>query len=207
MTVLEIVYEDESVLVVIKPAGVLSQPGKTVDGSLDTAVKEYLSNYDGPTLVHRLDMDTSGLMVFARDKPSHLNLHKQFEKRLIQKRYTAVLENEPIGIGGQIRLPLRLDLPNRPKQIVCRDTGKLSVTSWYKCSHDLTRIRLFPSTGRTHQLRVVSADKRGLGAAIVGDRLYGVVQNQQRLLLHADTLGFSHPVCAKPMTFFNAAPF
>lgn len=203
---LDIVFEDHSILVINKPTGVLSQPGKTMDGSVDTAVKQYIDQYDGPTLVHRLDMDTSGLMVFAKNVESHRCLHQQFERRLIQKRYTAVLVNVPTGLGGRIELPLMPDYVNRPRQKVAAE-GKLSITTWQKIVAGGNRIHLYPLTGRTHQLRVVAASNRGLSSAILGDRLYGSSSLSDRLHLHADFLSLIHPTTSHRVHFKSSAPF
>lgn len=208
---MDILHEDEHLLVVNKPSGVLSQPGKTVDGSIATQIRDAYPQADGPMLVHRLDMDTSGLMVFAKSRDVHRDLQQQFEHRKITKRYTAILSNEPVGIGGRVQLPLRMDIDNRPVQIVCYEHGKAAVTLWRGANSNsthqaaATRVIFTPITGRTHQLRVHAAHQFGLNAPIVGDRLYG--HEAERLMLHADRIGFWHPVSGDRVLVDCAAPF
>ena len=207
---LNIVYEDANVLVVNKPAGVLSQPGKTVDGSIATQVRNAYPEATGSLLVHRLDMDTSGLLMLAKTKEAHRNLQQQFEKRAVRKRYCALLDHEPNGGGGRVVLPLRLDIDNRPSQIVCFEHGKASETLWYRANvnankHETARVFFHPLTGRSHQLRVHAASPLGLNRPIRGDRLYGVADN--RMYLHADQLGFYHPETQKPIILTCPAPF
>jgi len=204
---LDILFEDDSILVLVKPSGVLSQPGKDTDGSIATQLRSYCVNYTGPMLVHRLDMDTSGLMVFAKTKAAHLSLQQQFERRLIRKRYCAVLETELEALGGRVNLPLKLDYPNRPRQVVCFQSGKLSSTVWTKMPNSPQRVWFYPLSGRTHQLRVVASSVEGLCSPILGDRLYGDETSAHRLMLHADRLGFSHPVTNKHLEFVSAVPF
>ena len=203
----QLVFEDEFIVVCVKPSGVLSQPGKSIDGSVATELRSHCAGYDGPMLVHRLDMDTSGLMVFAKSKAAHLSLHQQFERRLIHKRYCAVLDRELQALGGRVSLPMRVDYPNRPRQVVCFESGKPSTTVWVRRSEQSNRVWFFPVTGRTHQLRVVASSRLGLNRPISGDRLYGDSSSAPRLLLHADRLGFSHPATGESVEFFNAAPF
>lgn len=191
---LTIIFEDDTLLVVNKPAGVLSQPGKTVDGSIATQAREAFPEATGPMLVHRLDMDTSGLLLLAKNRQAHRALQQQFEKRQVDKRYVAVLTGVANGLGGRIALPLRLNVEQRPAQIVCQQSGKASVTLWRPVAVENNRSRLLlqPLTGRTHQLRVHLADPRGLDLPIVGDRLYG--EPASRMLLHACSLTFTHPL-------------
>jgi len=200
-------FEDDALLVVDKPAGVLSQPGKTVDGSVATQVREMYPHATGPLLVHRLDMDTSGLLVLAKNREVHRALQQQFEKREVDKRYTAIVQGRVAGLGGRIALPLRLDIEQRPAQMVCRQFGKSAVTLWRPVAveGETTRLMLQALTGRTHQLRVHLADQRGLGLAIVGDRLYG--KAAQRMLLHADRLAFTHPTTGLRHQVASDAPF
>lgn len=209
MSSLSIVFEDEHILVVNKPAGVLSQPGKTVDGSIATLAKEAYPQATGPMLVHRLDMDTSGLMVLAKAKSGHRHLQQQFEHRKVSKVYVAILCRSPIGQGGRIQLPLRLDIDNRPSQIVCYEYGKRADTLWYQTDSSINangvRVIFKPITGRTHQLRVHAAHKNGLNAAIVGDRLYGI--EGERLMLHAQALSFNHPDSQERVAFYAPADF
>ena len=209
---LDIVFEDNNLLVVNKPAGVLSQPGKTLDGSIATQVRKAYPKATGSMLVHRLDMETSGLMILAKDKTSHRHLQQQFERRLTRKRYVALLAGQLSGIGGRITLPLRVDIENRPTQIVCQQHGKSAETLWYKADIDAykestneTRVFFHPVTGRSHQLRVHAASSQGLGVGIVGDRLYG--RAGDRMYLHADQLGFWHPVTERLIQLTCNAPF
>lgn len=206
---LNICFEDDHLLVVNKPSGVLSQPGKTVDGSIATLARNSYPNANGPMLVHRLDMDTSGLLILTKSRASHRHLQQQFEHRQISKRYVAILSKAPAGQGGCIRLPLRLDVDNRPVQIVCFEHGKAAQTLWHRelASADSTGTRVVfkPITGRTHQLRVHAAHSAGLNAPIVGDRLYGC--ESSRLLLHADQITFTHPVSDQRMQLSCPAPF
>lgn len=214
---LNIHYEDEHLLVVDKPGGVLSQPGKTMDGSIATQIHDAYPKVTGPMLVHRLDMDTSGLMVFAKSRAVHRDLQQQFERRKIIKRYTAVLSRLPIGAGGHILLPLRLDIDNRPVQIVCFKHGKPASTLWKLAnrpydehgssaeSSQHTRVTFMPLSGRTHQLRLHAAHPNGLNAPIVGDRLYG--DEGQRLMLHANLIGFTHPLTGKQVVVTSTEPF
>lgn len=208
---LTICFEDEHVLVVDKPTGVLSQPGKTMDGSIATQVREAYPQATGSMLVHRLDMDTSGIMLFAKSALVHRHLQQQFEHRKITKRYTAILSRMPQGVGGRIQLPLRLDVDNRPVQIVCHEHGKSATTLW-RFTHDINaqashyrRVVFTPITGRTHQLRVHAAHRLGLNAPIVGDRLYG--EQAERLMLHADQIGFTHPITNERININSNAPF
>lgn len=203
MDSLSLVFEDQYVLVVNKPAGVLSQPGKTMDGSVATQIRAAYPDATGTMLVHRLDMDTSGLMVLAKTAEAQRALQRQFEQRLISKTYIAELTSKPTGIGGRVELPLRVDIEDRPRQIVCFEHGKYADTLWRRI--DGTRIEFTPITGRTHQLRVHAAHPLGLNACIVGDRLYGTAA--QRLRLHAQSLGFVHPDTGKSVRFSTEAPF
>ena len=206
---LDICFEDQHLLVVNKPSGVLSQPGKTVDGSIASQVRDAYPNATGPLLVHRLDMDTSGLMVLAKNRTTHRALQQQFENRQIGKEYVAVVSQAIDAQGGIIELPVRLDIDNRPVQVVCREFGKTARTLWRLLEKNLqehsTRILFTPISGRTHQLRVHAAHKGGLNAPIIGDRLYG--ESKNRLLLHAQQLIFTHPVTQKRKTIFCEAPF
>ncbi len=204
---LEIVFEDEYLLVVNKPSGVLSQPGKTQDGSIATQVAQAYPDATGPLLVHRLDMDTSGLLLLAKRRDIHRQLQQLFEKRLVAKRYVALMTLRPLGLGGLITLPIRPDIDNRPTQIVCHEHGKPSATLWRLISNSapFARVLFQPVTGRTHQLRVHSAASQGLNSAIVGDRLYGV--ESDRLMLHAQSLEFEHPVSKAVARVTSEVPF
>lgn len=189
---LEIIYEDESLVVVNKPSGLRSVPGVNVRDSVYTSLKDILGDTE-PLIVHRLDMDTSGLMVVAKTKEAHKHIQRQFLKRTVSKRYTALLSKVIDQSEGEIDLPLSADLFNRPRQLVCFTSGKKSVTKWkvVKRYESMTRVDFWPLTGRTHQLRMHSAHELGLNAPIVGDDLYGTAS--ERMYLHAAHIEFIHP--------------
>ncbi|SEW46874.1 tRNA pseudouridine32 synthase / 23S rRNA pseudouridine746 synthase [Chitinophaga sp. YR573] len=189
---LEIIYEDESLVVVNKPSGLRSVPGVNVRDSVYASLKDILGDTE-PLIVHRLDMDTSGLMVVAKTKEAHKHIQRQFLKRTVSKRYTALLSKVIDQSEGEIDLPLSADLFNRPRQLVCFTSGKKSVTKWkvVKRYESMTRVDFWPLTGRTHQLRMHSAHELGLNAPIVGDDLYGTAS--ERMYLHAAHIEFIHP--------------
>jgi tRNA pseudouridine32 synthase/23S rRNA pseudouridine746 synthase len=206
---LEVLYEDAWLVVVDKPAGLLSVPARD-GGAADSVLARLRARHpraSGPLLVHRLDLDTSGLLVAALEAGAHRALQRQFLRREVHKRYVAVLAGEVAGEGGRVELPLRVDLADRPRQIVDPAHGRPAVTDWRVLAREggRTRVALFPLTGRTHQLRVHAAHPRGLGAAILGDRLYGHAGG--RLHLHAEALAFTHPGTGRPVTFERPAPF
>lgn len=190
------VYEDAHLLVVNKPAGMLSVPGKTGQASAFSILRERYPEATGPLLVHRLDMDTSGLLLAAKTKDVHAALQEQFEGRTVKKRYTALLDGLTEGREpkGFIRLPLRPDFDNRPLQLVDFEWGKPAVTRYEVLgeAEGRTRVAFWPQTGRTHQLRVHAAHPDGLDRPILGDPLYG--QPADRLYLHAEELEFRHPI-------------
>ena len=192
-TELEIMYEDEWLSVVNKPAGMLSVPGKSDIDSVYGRVRRMYPEATGPMVVHRLDMATSGLMLVAKTKEVQ-NLQAQFKNRTVCKRYVAWLDGIVEKKEGHIELPLRPDPEDRPRQVVDAVHGKPAVTDYTVLHYDSGRtfISFIPKTGRTHQLRVHSAHPLGLNAPIVGDELYG--RKADRLYLHAEYLGFIHPV-------------
>lgn len=204
---IEIVYEDDSVLVIVKPDGLLSIPGKSVRDSVYSRIKTIYPDATGPLVVHRLDLSTSGLMVVTKTEQAHKHIQKQFINRDIKKRYVAVLNGCVTGDGGVISMPLRVDLDNRPQQMVCEEFGKPAETRWQVVSveNGTTRVYFTPITGRTHQLRVHAAHPKGLNCSILGDDLYGLPED--RLHLHAELLEFHHPLSNLTMTFENKAPF
>lgn len=204
---LDIIFEDEYLLAVNKPAEFLSVPGKEVTDSVYTRVREKYPEADGPLVVHRLDMSTSGIMLVAKNKEVHKLIQHQFEQRTIQKRYSAVLEGVLTEKKGEVNMPLRVDLNDRPRQLVCYDHGKPARTIWelVEVVDGRSLVRFYPVTGRTHQLRVHAAHASGLGIPIVGDDLYG--NKDVRLHLHADQLRFVHPVDQKEVTLRVPAPF
>lgn len=204
---LPIVFEDDYIVIVNKPAEFLSVPGISINDSVQTRLKEMYPNATGPLLVHRLDMSTSGLLLAAKDERIHKHLQSQFIRRKVKKRYLALLEGEVNGENGIIDLPLRVDLDDRPRQLVCYEHGKSAQTEWevIERKDGKTRIRFYPITGRTHQLRVHSAHPLGLKAPIVGDDLYG--QRSSRLHLHAEWLEFTHPFTKERIEFSVEAEF
>lgn len=204
---LKIIYDDPYLVVVNKPAEFLSVPGIHISDSVYERIKNRYPQATGPLIVHRLDMSTSGLMVLAKNKDTHENLQKQFIKRKVKKSYIALLDGWIEPDSGKIELPLRVDLDDRPRQIVCYEYGKMGVTEFKVLSKtkNSTRIQYFPITGRTHQLRVHSAHKSGLNAPIKGDDLYGTKSN--RLHLHAHTLEFFHPITKEWVSFQSNPDF
>lgn len=203
-----VIYEDEHIIVTDKPPGLLSQPGRQISDSLVERVRAAREDARGPMMMHRLDMDTSGVVILAKDEEGHRDLSRQFERREIFKRYRARLERSPEALGGRIVLPLRADVANRPKQAVCLDAGRASQTLWRCVDAGACEVVFHPLSGRTHQLRVHAADPRGLDNPIVGDRLYGTAG--PRLMLHAESIGFRHPatgrsmLCNSPVRFDQA---
>ena len=220
---LEIVYEDEWLVVVNKPAGMLSVPGKAEDrDSVYHRLKKKYPDATGPMIVHRLDMATSGLLLVAKTKEVHQHLQAQFADRSIKKRYTAVLDGVtartektvstekttlPFGRAGRINLPLCLNPLDRPRQIVSREHGKEAITEYRIISESekYIRITFYPLTGRTHQLRVHAAHPEGLGCPILGDELYG--KKADRLYLHAEYIEFRHPISGKILCIQKEADF
>ena len=204
---LPIVYEDEAVCVVCKPAGMLSVPGKSNRESVYSRLRLMWPHADTPIIVHRLDMQTSGLIVTAKTFDAYHELQRQFANHEIQKTYIALLEPAPKGRPtpheGRISLPLRPDLDDRPRQLVDPTYGREAITD-YRMLDD-SRIELHPLTGRTHQLRVHCASSEGLSRPIIGDELYG--HPATRLFLHAAQITFRHPVTGEWMTFRRAPEF
>ncbi|WP_298767218.1 RluA family pseudouridine synthase [uncultured Polaribacter sp.] len=198
---LEIIFEDDAILVVNKPAEFLSVPGKELTDSVYTRIKEKYPNATGPLIVHRLDMSTSGILVLTKTKEANKILQSQFINRTIKKRYVALLDGTINKEKGTINLPLRVDLEDRPKQLVCFEHGKPAETYYevIERKNNKTRIYFYPITGRTHQLRVHAAHKNGLNTPIIGDDLYGKKQN--RLHLHAEFISFLHPSTREKMSF------
>jgi len=204
---IDIIYEDDELLVINKPAEFLSVPGKTIQDSVYQRMKIQFPKATGPLIVHRLDMSTSGLMLIAKTKDTHKNLQRQFIKRTVKKRYVALLDGLVKEEEGIIDLPLRLDIDDRPRQLVCYEHGKSARTKWevIERNNNQTKIYFYPITGRTHQLRVHSAHSTGLNMPIVGDDLYGTKSN--RLHLHAESVEFEHPNSKNLMSFQVEAEF
>lgn len=211
---LNIVYRDDAVIVVNKPAGLLSVPGRGAEKQdcIASRVRRLFPRCIAQPAVHRLDMETSGLMVLAFTAESHRRLSRQFECGLVKKTYIAVLDGEILEQSGRMELYFRLDVENRPHQIWDAAHGKKALTDWQNLGSEtyaapdgarrrVTRLLFTPLTGRTHQLRLASADKHGLGIPIIGDSLYGTRAEGERLLLHARTLEFQHPLTGRQMRF------
>lgn len=204
---LDIVYEDDWLLVVNKLSGMLSVPGKSDTKSVSDLLHQSYPEATGPMIVHRLDMDTSGLLLVAKTKDVHQNLQAQFKNHNIRKRYVALLEGDVRTSEGTIMLSLRPDPDDRPRQIVDNIYGKPAITR-YKVIESRageTRIIFYPLTGRTHQLRVSAACIQGLDAPIKGDALYGA--KSDRLYLHAEYIEFTHPVTKKLICVEKKAEF
>lgn len=202
-----VVYEDEYFLLINKPPEFLSVPGKELKDSVYERMRLKYPNATGPLLVHRLDMSTSGLLLIAKSEEIYKHLQSQFIRRIVKKSYVAQLDGIINKTEGEISLPLRVDLDDRPKQLVCYEHGKNAYTK-YKIlgiENGKTRIQFFPITGRTHQLRVHAAHHLGLNCPIVGDDLYGT--KGERLCLHAQWIQFKHPVTKEVVAFSCEAGF
>jgi tRNA pseudouridine32 synthase/23S rRNA pseudouridine746 synthase len=204
---LSIVWEDEHLVVIHKPHEFLSAPGKRVHDSVLARLKDRYPEATGPLIVHRLDMSTSGLLLAAKTLEIYIDLQSQFIKREVKKRYVAVLEGIVEADEGLIDLPLRVDLDDRPRQLVCYDHGKPAQTRWevIERKDGRTRVHLYPFTGRTHQLRVHAAHALGMNHPIVGDDLYG--RRSTRLHLHAERIEFRHPLSGEWLVIEAAAAF
>lgn len=204
---LDIIYEDEWLAVVNKPAGMLSVPGKEDVVSVYSMMRERYPDADGPLIVHRLDMATSGLLVVAKTKQVHQNLQAQFKNRSVGKRYIALLQGNVSQDAGTVELPLCPNPLDRPRQMVHTGYGKPAVTDFevLERKDNRTRIAFYPRTGRTHQLRVHAAHPLGLHCPIIGDELYG--RKAERLYLHAEMLEFTHPVTGKRISITQKADF
>ena len=210
-TGLEVLHEEAAFIVLVKPPGLLSEPGRGPD-KRDSLLIRAQAVYPDARIVHRLDMMTSGVIVLARETLAHASLSEAFRERETDKRYEALVHGRPAADEGSIALPLAVDWPNRPRQIVCHATGKPSLTH-YRVTGDvrvdgagtLTRIALEPITGRTHQLRVHLAS---LGCPIAGDPFYGIAgDTSPRMMLHACRLALPHPLTGEPLVFESAVPF
>ena len=206
---LELIFSDEFLLAVSKPAGLLSVPGRGEDKT-DSLATRVQAEYPDALVSHRLDRDTSGLLLFPRGADMHRRISLMFEKREMQKSYVAVVMGKLEPLQGEVNLPLIVDWPNRPRQMVDAATGKPALTRYKVLSYDAasntSRVALEPITGRTHQLRVhMSAS----GHPILGDTLYGGNAEGRiaRLLLHAHTLEFRHPVTGEIISLFSELPF
>ena len=201
------IYEDDNLLVVDKPSGMLSTPGRVEEYSVETVMRQ---RYPDAIIAHRLDMWTSGLLIVAKSLEVYHSLQEQFVKHQVKKRYVAVLESleildrlDVLEKKGRISLPLRPDPMNRPRQIVDYEHGKRAITD-YEFLNENT-VALYPQTGRTHQLRIHCAHPEGLGRPIKGDELYGT--KADRLYLHAEQIWFRHPVTGEEMHLVSPIPF
>lgn len=198
---LEILYQDDDLVVINKPEEFLSVPGIEIKDSVYLRIKHQFPLATGPIIVHRLDMSTSGILVLALNKESHKLLQQQFIKRKVHKRYIALLDGNIEHDNGFIDLPLRVDLDDRPRQMVCYEHGKTAQTKYEVITRkdNKTLVYFYPITGRTHQLRMHASHRLGLNAPIIGDDLYGTKTN--RLHLHAESLEFTHPKTKELMKF------
>ncbi|HIP49560.1 MAG TPA: RluA family pseudouridine synthase [Lutibacter sp.] len=198
---IKILYEDEQILVIHKPTELLSVPGKILKDSVYNRLVKKYPDSEKYLIIHRLDMSTSGIMLLAKNKQANQFLQKQFITREIKKRYTALLDGVISDEYGEVDLPLRVDLDDRPKQLVCYEHGKKALTKWkvLERKNGNTRIEFTPITGRTHQLRVHAAHVSGLNTPIVGDDLYGTKAG--RLHLQATYIQFTHPKTKNIMEF------
>jgi tRNA pseudouridine32 synthase/23S rRNA pseudouridine746 synthase len=203
---LDIIHADHELIVVNKPSGLLSVPGKG-EHLADCLIARVQEAFPTALLVHRLDRDTSGVMIFAATPHAQRHLGLQFEKRQTKKAYIARVLGRLEPKEGTVDLPLIVDWPNRPRQMVCHATGKSAQTDWkvLKATEEESRVRLFPKTGRSHQLRV---HMLALGHPILGDPFYSDnPEAHPRLMLHAEELRLRHPDGGKGMRFFAKAPF
>ena len=207
---LEVLHEDAAMLLINKPAGLLSVPGRGEEKQ-DSLTSRVQKRFADALSVHRLDMETSGIIVFARSPETHRTLSIAFQERLTDKRYVAVVDGLLTNDAGEIDLPLITDWPNRPLQKVDHDIGKPSLTRYEVLQRDermlATRVSLEPVTGRSHQLRV---HLKAIGHAILGDALYAdetALAKAPRLLLHATDLSLPHPITGERLQFHCPAPF
>lgn len=204
---LVVLYEDSDVLVVDKPAGLLSVPGRG-EHLADCLISRVQVAFPTALVVHRLDRDTSGVILFALSPHAQRALSMQFEQRQTKKTYVARVLGAVAEPEGTIDLPLIVDWPNRPKQMVCHETGKAAVTEWkrLKQTSEESRLRLFPQTGRSHQLRVHCL---AMGHPILGDPFYaeGAAADYPRMMLHSEELRINHPEHGRGLKFRAKAPF
>lgn len=204
---LSVLYEDGSIVVVDKPAGLLSVPGRGPHLA-DCLISRIANIYPNVLLVHRLDRDTSGVMVFALTREAQKALGQQFERKQTQKTYVARVSGRVEADTGTVDLPLIVDWPNRPKHMVCHETGKPAQTDWRVVdrSSNETRVSLTPKTGRTHQLRL---HMMALGHPVLGDPFYasGADADYDRMMLHSEVLSLTHPGLGEPVKFHAPAPF
>lgn len=208
---IKIIHSDAYIVVVEKPSGMLAVPGRGADKQdcVVNRIKKLFPKCIDQPAVHRLDMYTSGLMVIALTAEAHRHVSKQFEGRLVQKRYIALLDGLLKKKSGEIELAFRLDPDNRPYQVYDPVQGKVGISKWRKIriEGNRTRVEFTPLTGRTHQLRLHASHELGLNCPIIGDRLYGNGKEGDQMLLHASYLQFQHPQNAETVLFESRAPF
>jgi|SRR5690554_3297833 len=201
----KILFIDEQIIVINKPSGLLSVPGLY---NKDCAVSRLEKEYGELFIIHRLDQDTSGIMVYARNKKALTFIQQQFEKQKTRKVYECLVIGKLRGTRGCVNLPICVDWPNRPLQKISHTDGRYALTRWKRLeqTEDQTRVELYPQTGRSHQLRIHMLN---LGHAIVGDPFYAPesARVNDRLMLHARELDFNHPITEERMQFKLAAPF
>ncbi|WP_272149573.1 RluA family pseudouridine synthase [Tenacibaculum aiptasiae] len=202
-----VIYEDDALMVINKPEELLTVAGKEIQDSVYQRIKNKYPKITGPIIVHRLDMSTSGILLIAKNEKIYKALQTQFINKTVHKRYVALLNGTLSKNNGSINLPLRVDLDDRPKQLVCNEYGKPALTKWetIEVNDRKTKVYFYPITGRTHQLRVHAAHNLGLNTSIVGDDLYGKKSN--RLHLHAEHIEFIHPITKEKVSFTSACPF
>ena len=209
-TSITMLYDDEYLSVVDKPAGMLTVPGRIEAPSLLSIYQTMFPDASGPMIVHRLDMATSGIVVIAKNKEVHKHLQSQFADHRTTKIYEALLHGIVADDEGIISLPIRPNPDDRPRQMVDRANGKNAITHYRvinRTDSNTTRIEFRPKTGRTHQLRLHAAHQQGLGCPILGDTLYGKHTEGTRLCLHARCLTFTHPITGKEITIISPTPF
>jgi tRNA pseudouridine32 synthase/23S rRNA pseudouridine746 synthase len=208
---LTLLHCDEAIIVTEKPGGLLAVPGRGPDKQdcVVSRIRKSVPDLPDQPAVHRLDMHTSGLMVLARDGAAHRELSRQFQHRLVLKRYVGLVAGEVHETSGSIELAFRLDPDNRPYQVYDPVNGKPGVTLWKKLevTSPHSRIEFTPLSGRTHQIRLHAAHPEGLGAPIVGDALYGTPRADGRMFLHASYLSFNHPLTGDLVEFISKVPF
>ena len=206
-TPLEVLHADHEIVALNKPAGLLSVPGKG-EGLSDCLLTRVQEAFPTALLVHRLDRDTSGVIVFGLTPHAQRHLGLQFEKRQTKKTYVARVAGHLEPKTGTVDLPIAADWPNRPRQMVCHKTGRAAQTQWrvLKLGNGESRVRLLPRTGRSHQLRV---HMLSLGHVILGDPLYatGAARAHDRLMLHSEELRLRHPDGGRGMKFRSSVPF
>ena len=206
---MQVLFADSHIACVDKPSGLRSVPGKG-DAGFDCVVSRLIDLYGWAREAHRLDMDTSGVMVAALNPEAHRDLCRQFRDRSVEKRYEAIVFAHPADDHGEIDLPMRADIVHRPRQVIDREQGKAAVTRWRvleRMARGTARVAMTPLTGRSHQLRVHLAS---VGHPILGDDLYApadVLAMASRLLLHATRLAIDHPQSGKRLEFASPCPF